>query len=909
MFNSEMKKRDDISGEGRSKQTVLPSFVEKFLRFICPAELVEEIEGDLVQKYERDSNRLGQSAADRNLVWNTVRFFRPGIILRNRISYDLYRIDALWIYLKVAFRHLLKSKAYSAINVIGLAVGLTAFFVITQYVSFEKSYDTFHENGHEIYRLALEFRENGELTNSSAKNYIEVGDVLLQYIPQVKHLTGFTKIPANTGFLFRYKDKLYNQSGAFIHGDSNFFKVFPSLLVRGDPNTALSEKHNLVISESMAKKIFGDIDPVGKRWENLNENENRGDYVISGVIRDIPANSHFHANFIGVVDRSEWGNLLPWQGFFYTYITMRDGDKSKLEAQLHRLNSWLERADPKTKGASVTLQQLHDIHLQSDLKDELEAGGSEKWLYILYSIGLVILIMAWINYINIQTARFITRAKEVGIRRIIGSRKADLAMQFLVEFAIITFLSTLIAGVLLRFIYTQFTFLTGIPISELRWSAPSLWLGSLSLVILGSLLAGVYPALYLLKLDPISSLKGKVVGSLKGRKIQKSLLIVQFTSSIVLISFLMVIDRQVEFMQMTNTKVELDKVISVRNPTAYMNEEQDEKKESFKIFSDHLTRNPAIQAVATSSAIPGAEIGFTYVDMIKRNSGDPFDPTRYKTLFIDYNFIPVYGLKLKAGRNYSDQNGEDENWETLILNESAVRKLGFTSAEEAIGQNVQFMAVEEWESYKIVGVVEDYHHEAIKKDIYPTIFFLNHNIGQQVYYSIRFNENAQTRDVVKYIEESWKEIFPEKQFEYFFLNDYYDQQFKAELHVGRVFALFSTIAIFIACLGILGMTLFETNARLREISIRKVLGASATSMIALLSKDNVRFIILSALVAVPVIYFTANEWLASYPSRIQLSFAYFILPVVFIFGLVVLTAGFQTINAVTSNPVDHLKHE
>ena len=459
--------------------------------------------------------------------------------------------------------------------------------------------------------------------------------------------------------------------------------------------------------------------------------------------------------------------------------------------------------------------------------------------------------MAWINYVNIQTARFITRAKEVGIRRIVGSRKVDLAMQFLVEFAIITLLSTLIAGLLLQFIYTRFAYITGVPISEFQWSSPSLWLGSLTLFFAGSLFAGVYPALYLLKLDPISSIKGKVVGAFRGRKMQKSLLVVQFTCSIVLIAFLLVIDRQVDFMQTSDANVQLERVISIRNPTAYMNEDHDQKKEDFNVFSNQLTRNPAIKDVATSSAIPGAEIGFTYVDLIKRNVGDPFDPTRYKTLFIDYNFIPVYGLKLKAGRNYSEQNGEDENWETLILNESAIRKLGFSSPDEAVGQDVQFMAVEKWDRYKIVGVVEDYHHEAIKKEIYPTILFLNHNIGQQVYYSIRLDANANTRDVVEYIDKSWKEIFPEKQFEYFFLEDYYDQQFKSELHFSRVFALFSAIAIFIACLGILGMTLFESNARLKEISIRKVLGASAANVVALLSKDNIRFIALSAVLAIP----------------------------------------------------------
>ena len=813
-------------------------------------------------------------------------------------------------YFKIAYRHLMKSKIFSFINVLGLSTGIAAFFLIIQYVSFEMSYDRFHENKEEIYRVALEYYENNVLKNTTAKNYVKMGDMLKEHVPEIKSLTGFTKMPANTGFLFGYGNKLFNEQGGFLYADSNFFRVFPSLLVRGNAKTALSDKHNLVISESMAKKLFGHSDPMGQRIDNLNENGDGSDYVVTGILKDIPENAHFHANFIGVVIFEEWGNLDSWEGFLYTYITLpKETDLSVVARQLDHLNEKLEKADPKTKGAKVILQPVTNIHLYSQLNDELEAGGNKNLIYILFFIGVIILVIAWINYINIETARFITRAREVGIRRIIGSGKGDLAMQFLIEYFMITVISAVIAWVLLQLIFPQFTYLTGIAISNLQFSTPFIWQSAFGLFLAGSLLVGIYPAFFLLKLDPVSTLKGKISRSSRGSRLRKSLVIVQFTSSITLIAFLLAIFKQVDFMRLSNRNIELDQVISLKNPTAYMNQNEGEKLKDYKTLENKLLENTAIKLVATSSAIPGAEIGFTYVDLIKRNIGDPYDPTRYKTLFVDYSFIPVYGLQLKAGRNYSEENGEDKNWETLILNERAIRALGFRSAEEAVGQEVQFMVVEKWERYKIIGVVEDYNHEAIKKDIYPTIFFLNHNIGQQVYYSIKLSAGTNSQDALAYIEKSWKEIFPEKPFEYFFLDDYYDQQFKSELHFGSIFTLFAGITIFIACLGILGMTLFEANARLKEISIRKVLGASGASLVALLSRDNIRLVILSALIAIPLIYVITKEWLSTYPVRIEISYLFFLIPLAVILLMVMLTSSFQTIKAANTNPVDHIKHE
>lgn len=816
----------------------------------------------------------------------------------------------LFNHFKVAVRHLTRNKGFSLIHVLGLTVSISVFALIVQYVSFETSYDRFHSNHGEIYRIALEFYENGDLKNTSAKNYNEIRDVLKEHFPQIENITGFVKIPANTGFLFSYNNKLFNELGGFYEADSNFFKVFPSLLIKGNPRTALNHPNNLVITESMAKKIFGDSDPLGKVIGNVNEVKDGGGYIVTGIIRDIPTSSHFHAKFIGVPNLAEWGNYQPWSWFFYTYVTIpRSVDKTTIETSVESVNNKLSTLRTETKGARIILQPITDIHLNSNLVDELEGNGNATLVYILGGIGLLILIVAWINYINLETARFIVRAKEVGIRRIVGSSKRDLAIQFFIEYLILTTISVAAAVVALYSMSPHLSFISGIPLSNFEDMMPIVRFGAIGVLVFGSIIVGVYPSIFLMKLNPVSVLKGKTTGAIQGRSLRKVLVVVQFAVSISLIAFVLIINRQLDFLLLSDRKIDIDKVVAIRNPTAYMRQESDEKLHDFKTLETKLLQQNFIKDVATSSAIPGTEIGFTYVDLIKKNIGDPYDPTRYKTLFIDYNFIPLYGLKLLAGRNYSPENGEDENWSTLILNEKAIKSLGFKSPEDAVGRDIQFMAVEKWDKYKIVGVVEDYHHEAVKKEVFPMIFFLNHNFGQQVYYSIKLNAGANPSEAVGFIERTWKETFTDRPFEYSFMDEYYDQQFKSERYFNRIFFVFAGIAVFVGCLGILGMTLFEASARLKELSIRKVLGASITNLIILLGRDHVRILFASTIAAIPVVYFFGSKWLESYPTRIQLSPLVLVIPCSIVVLLVVITSFFQTIKAAMANPIDHLKQE
>lgn len=821
-------------------------------------------------------------------------------------------------YFKIARRHLFSSKLLSLINILGLTIGLTAFFFTMQYVSFETGYDRFHLNSDAIYRIGMDRYKNEVLQTSSSQNFAGLRKLLRENFPELK-ATGFYKTPANTGVFFRYKGRIYNELGGELNADSSFFLVFSSLLLKGDAATALHDPHSIVLSESMARKIFGEEEPLGQYIQMPNDGGRQTDCMVTGIIKDLPPNAHFHANFI-VHLNYDWSRQTEWsQDVLHTYISLAEGTNPKLfENRLRQVYQQEKNIRPEIKDTSPFLQPITSIHLSSHLEGELEVNGNRNIIYIAAAIGLIILIIAWINYVNLETARFISRTREVSVRRIIGSSKFDIAVQFMVEYVCVILLAIALAAISISFLLPHFSNLVSIPVAALTWPTPAIWLIALIFFIVGSLLVGICPALFILRLNPVAALKGKFGSSGRTRFFRRSLIIVQFSSSMILIAGVLVISGQLDFMRLTNKKFNANHVVTIRNPTAYSSEEVIEKHAAYRTLEHKLQEMASVQMVTSSSAIPGTEIGFTYVNLLKRNANDPYDPTPFKTLFIDYNYIPFYGLKLLAGKNFDPPRGienwidpwEDENWLTLILNESAIRALGFNSPEEAVDQIVEFENFEDhFQKHKIIGVIEDYHHEAVKKEILPMILSPNYGSFQQVYYSIRLNPTSNPKQAIDDIGKCWKAAFPDKPLEYSFLDEYYDQQFKSELYAMRIFSVLAGIAVFIGCLGILGITLFEVNARVKEISIRKVLGASAATLVALLSRDNIRLVLLSSLISTPIIHFVFSKWLSTYPIRIEFSPQFFLLPVAAILFVVLCTSSFHTIKSANINPVNHLKNE
>jgi putative ABC transport system permease protein len=816
-------------------------------------------------------------------------------------------------YFTIAIRHLRRAKTFAAINVLGLSVSITAFLLIMQYVIFQLSFDDIHKNKDEIYRVAFEQYENNELKNNSARNFVGIQHLIRENFPEVSACTGFDRTSANAGFYFAYKGKGFYASEPFYQTDSDFFLVFPSLLASGDPASVLKDPHDLVISEKMARQIFGNTNPIGMRLENRSPSyADVPDFVITGILKDIPENSHFHLSFVALIHKDEVTIPNYWTSpKLYTYLTInKETDRNKITERLNHLLKDFEKEQPETRGTRMVLQRISDIHLLSNLHDELETNGNKILTYILFSIGIAILVLAWINYVNLETARFVSRTKQLGVRRVLGSDKSEIAFQLMVEYFCLTALAGILAFFLFTFILPYFTYLTGVPVDRFQWAKPEAWILGASLFFAGTIIAGIYPAFFLSKINLIAILKGKFSGMASGSSIRKSLIVVQFMSSIALVAFVLVINGQLDYMRLSNKKIDIDNVISVRNPSVYANDNDSINHAEFNVLKNKLLENHSIKNVTSASAIPGADIDEYFTNRLKRNLSDPNDPTRYKILFVDYDFIPVYGLKLKYGRNYSIKMGDEENWNNIILNEKAIHQLGFSSVSEAINQEINFhLWGDNFEKYKIIGIVEDYHQEAVKEAIDPVVLSLNHSRFQQVYYSIKLNAGVSLKDGLACVEKSWRTVFPDKPFEYYFQDDYYDRQFKSEVHFERIFTAFSGVALFIASLGIFGLSLFEASFRLKEISIRKVLGATVSNLIILLSKGYLKLITVSAVVAMPLIYYVASEWLANYPEHIELNLLFFFLPLAMVVMLVAAVSGIQMMTVASSKPIDNLKCE
>jgi putative ABC transport system permease protein len=810
-------------------------------------------------------------------------------------------------HFKIAFRHLVKHKVFSLINIGGLAMSMAVAFLILQYLNFELSYDQFHKNRDEIFRVTYKQHENGELKNTSAGTFYGVGAFMQEQFPQVKEMVRFYKWPASTGVLLMAQNRIYNERNYFF-AEQSFFKVFPSLLIQGDSSSCLSNPNSIVVSKRLALKIFGSIDVIGRTVNDLDQRNQ--ELIITGIMENVPNNSHFDLDIVRPFEKDWIPEGSYWQYFgTWTYVTLKRGTSiPEFEKLLNESLAKSQKNNSDFKGVSMSVQPITDIHLNSHLNGEIKTNGSRSVVYTIGTAFFIILIIAWINYINLETARFITRIKEIGVRRIIGSSKKELVLQFFVQYLCINILATSLAFIIVYTTLPYYGFVTGVSIHTVAPSVPHLWNISLVFFVAGTFATGIYPALFLLKFNPVASLKGKLTGRVQGIFLRKSLLVFQFLCSIILIAFLIVISQQLDFMRNISGNFNLSRVLTVYNPTNYSAYEDSLRQEKNEVFRNKLLQNFAVENLTTSSAIPGEPVGFTYVDLAKRSLHDPDKQIPYKVIYIDYDFIPVFGLKLKAGRNYSEKSGEDKNAQSLIVTESAIRELGFSSIEEAINKEIYFME-DDWDKWKIVGIVEDYRHESVKSPVYPTIFRLHQNKGQMVYYSARLNTHSHSEGVVSTVEKAWKETWPEKPFDYFFLDNYYDQQYKAEIHFQRIFTTFSAVAIFIACLGILGMTLFEANTRLKEISIRKVLGASIFSLLTLIMKNYFVLVTVAGLIATPLISLSAAEWLKTYPLHVNVSWIIFLVPLVIIILLITIVSVFQSVKTAKTNPVDHLKYE
>jgi putative ABC transport system permease protein len=797
-------------------------------------------------------------------------------------------------YLTIAFRNLLRHRIFSLVNVFGLAIGMAACLLILQYVRFELSYDRFHAQGSRIYRIPSgSYLAGGALDYIDAGNSPAVGPALKREFPEVADFVRLNPfydgaVIANGDVKFR-EEKLY-------YADPSVLTVFSFPFLKGDCLTALQSPNTVVLTETTARKYFGAEDPVGKVIL-LNGKKS---LMITGVLKDIPVNSHLQFGLLvsfstfaqGVKENLEenWG----WYNFF-TYVLLRpQADPKAVEA---KLPAFVEKhkGDEMRKNnywEKFILQPLSDIHLNSSIAYEVDVRGDRKSVYSLAIIAAFILLIAWVNYVNLSTAKATERAKEVGVRKVTGASRSQLIRQFLLESIFLNVLAALLAGLITAIFLPFFGQLVGktVPFALLD-DLPST-LGMLAALGTGTLLSAFYPAFVLSAFKPIFALKGSSSGTRQGAFLRKSLVVFQFAASIALIAGTLVVYQQLEFMRKQEVGMNLAQTLVIRAP----NVRDSTYAENKEVFKTELLRNAAVRSATISSDIPGEKIINATGDVWREGAKIRSTGT-YALNFVDKDFVPSFQLDLVAGRNFSATDKQ-----AVLLNEAAIQLLGFKSAQEAIQQKITLRDDEK----TIIGVVKNFHQESLRNRFEPTI--LVGSKARSSYFSLKVNpENL--AETIAATKATYDRYFPGNPFEYFFLDEFFSRQYQADQQFGRVFGVFTALAIGVAALGLFGLASFMATQRTKEIGIRKVLGATVTNIVGLLSRDFLKLVLIAFLLAIPVAWYTMNQWLQNYAFRIQIGWWVFVLAGIFALFIALLTISYQALNAALANPVKSLRTE
>lgn len=814
-----------------------------------------------------------------------------------------------------ALRSLKKNKFFSLLNIIGLAIGMAVFLLIAQYVRFEKSYEDFIPAQKNIYRVNLKAFEKNEMIMATAENYPGVGPALKAELPEVVNYARLYNMGYKNNVIITNEnakpDPIAFRQRRFLYADSTFLPMMGYEMVKGNPTQALAEPFTAVISEKYAKMYFGKEDPIGKTL-HLRDDDFVDELVkVTAVFKELPLNTHLKFDVLfsynSLYPRGDWAIQRYRSGWrrkdMYTFIELTPGtDPKKVEAKLPGIvDKYKPELKESTQKQLLGLQLLKDIHLTSDLTEEPETNGNARTVFFLGLIGIFVLIIAWINYVNLSTARALERAREVGVRKVIGAVKSQLVSQFLTEAALVNLLSILIAWGLTFLFLHSFNKLSGLALDSTYLIQPWFIVLLVLLWFVGSLLSGFYPALVLSSFKPIIVLKGKLQTQNRGVLLRKALVVTQFIASIALIAGTFIVYRQLKYMTGKDMGMNIDQVMVVERP-GIADTSQTAFNASIDAFRNEVKKEPSIEAVSASFTIPGKQR--EYKVMLKRYGAAATDSAIVRFNSFDYDFMDVFKMKLIAGRKFSPDFPKDPDT-SILITETASKLLGFKKPEDAIGQTCTIQAFGGWNPI-IVGVVNDYHQISLKKPLDPSLF--NCSLYGAEYYSMRIHTNNLQR-TVKHVQQSWTKAFPGNPFEYFFLDEYFDRQYASERKFEKLFMSFAVLAIIIGCLGLFGLSAYTASQRIKEIGIRKVLGASVPDITKMLSKDFLKLIIIAIVIASPLAWWAMNKWLEDFAYRVNISWWIFALAGVLALLIAMLTVSVQAIKAAIANPVKSLRTE
>lgn len=800
-------------------------------------------------------------------------------------------------YFKVAFRNLLRNKFYSILNISGLAIGIACCFLIVLFVTDELSYDRYYDNAENTYRVTMA----GDL-NGSAFDLAVVGDVvgktLLEDFPEV---TNYVRFRQSGSPFIRSGENIFKEE-KYVWADQSIIDVFDLKLIKGDAASALIAPKSLLMSETAARKYFGEEEPVGQ----LVEFGEAKDYRVTGVYKDIPSNTHFDFDVIGSMETREESKQNIWMSMnFQTYIVLTpDADLEKMASlfpamlekyigpEVKRFMN-MEWDEMEQGGSSMVfgMQPVSDIHLNSDLQGELDANGDMSYVYIFSAIAFFILLIACINFMNLATARSAHRAKEVGIRKVLGSVKAQLIYQFLAESILVSFISFILAvGVA----YVALPFFNDLSAKQLEipFTNPVFLGAMLGGVMVVGLLAGSYPAFFLSAFKPVKVLKGSLSNGMKSGALRSVLVVVQFCTSIFLVIGTLVILNQLEFIQNKNLGFDRDQVLIVND--AYLARDNvDALKTNVESFSE-------VKSASLSGFLPTPSNNNTnlFFEGIVPRDGNQLLMSNWT---IDYEYLETLGIEVLTGRNFSRDFATDST--AIIVNEAAIKELGFEG--NPLGKIIGTFVSNEGDiqGYRIVGVVRDFHYQTLKSKIGPLALQLGNSSGL-------LNLKVNTKDypgLIKKLEASWMELVPNQPFETSFLDDRFNRMYDAEQRLGKIFGVFATITIVVSCLGLFGLAAYTAENRIKEVGIRKVLGANVGQIVFLLSKDMGKLVLVALLIGAPLAWYAMDAWLQGFEYRTSVGWTVFALTALGSLLIALITMSYQSLKAAVSNPVKSLR--
>ncbi len=816
--------------------------------------------------------------------------------------------------LLTAWRSLTKNRFFSLLNILGLSTGITVFLLVAQYVYVERSYEQFLPDPGTVYRVSLETYLNNDLVTRSAENYPGAGPAMLADLPEVQ---GFARL-YNMGYKNNViitnedakPDAIAFKHRRFLYADSSLLPMLGYPMAAGDAATALAQPNTAVISERYAKMYFGDEDPLGKSLRLQDDDFNNELVKVTGVFKDLPPETHLkfdvlfsYKTLFSRFERALQRYDQSWQRKdMYTFVRLREGvDPASVEAKLPALVDKFKPDNAQRNQRDVLrLQPMRDIHLTSNLAEEPETNGDKRIVDFISLIGLFVLIIAWINYINLSTAKALERAREVGVRKALGAVKGQLVRQFLTEAALVNLVSMILALLAVAAALPWFNGLSGLSLTYSYLLRPWFLLLMGGLWLVGTLLSGFYPAWVLSSFKPVAVLKGKLTNSLKGIALRKSLVVIQFVASVALIAGTLIVYDQLSYMMNRDLGVNIDQVLVVERP-GIAPRDRNAFNSAVDVFRDELRKSPVVQGVTASGNIPGKQR--EYKGNIKRYGAPDDQFVTVKFNGMDYDFLDVFKMRVLAGRNFSEDYTKDPDT-SAVITESAARLLGFKRPEDAIGQTVTFPEFR-WTPI-VIGVINDYHQVSLKKPLDATVFYCSKYGGE--FYSVRFAA-ANAKQAVEDTRQAWTKAFPGNPFEYFFLDDYFNQQYENERKFGKLFTVFAALAVIVGCLGLLGLSAFTATQRTKEIGIRKALGSTEQGIVMLLSKEYVQLIGISILLATPLVWWIMSGWVERFPYHITISPLAFVVAGASVLVVALLTVSFQTLKAARVNPVESLRYE